>query len=193
MNPCDGTPPCWPALRVGGGACFAPGPQFTILSGSENDVLEPMVQEFCQSRRANCAVRYQGSLDIALALKAGNDPEADAVWPAAINLDRHVRHRSAREIGQVDCPDAGHPWRAALEGAGAGMDRCQGDDKGHSCCSRGRPPEIPHDLRYPSRIPAPPPIWPMLAAGIGKPEPHRIRRSRQGRSFSDRARPAARR
>jgi len=43
------------------------------------------VQEFCQSRRANCAVRYQGSLDIALALKAGNDPEADAVWP---------RHRS---------------------------------------------------------------------------------------------------
>ena len=50
------------------GACSAPGPQFTILSGSENDVLEPMVQEFCQSRRANCTVKYQGSLDIALAL-----------------------------------------------------------------------------------------------------------------------------
>jgi len=64
-------------------ACSAPGPQFTILSGSENDVLEPLVQEFCESRRATCTVRYQGSLDIALALKAGNDPEADAVWPAA--------------------------------------------------------------------------------------------------------------
>ena len=28
-------------------ACSGPGPQFTILSGSENDVLEPLVQEFC--------------------------------------------------------------------------------------------------------------------------------------------------
>jgi len=64
---------------------FGAGPQFTILSGSENDVLEPMVQEFCQSRRANCAVRYQGSLDIALALKAGNDPRPTRCGP---------RHRS---------------------------------------------------------------------------------------------------
>jgi Ca-activated chloride channel homolog len=59
------------------------GPQFTILSGSENEVLEPLVQEFCKSRGTSCAMRYQGSLDIALALKAGNDPAADAVWPAA--------------------------------------------------------------------------------------------------------------
>ncbi len=87
------------------GACSAPGPQFTILSGSENDVLEPMVQEFCQSRRANCAVRYQGSLDIALALKAGNDPEADAVWPAAsiwIDMfDTARRVKSVKSIAQM--------------------------------------------------------------------------------------------
>jgi len=54
-------------------ACSASGPQFAILSGSENDVLEPMVQEFCKSRGATCTMRYQGSLDIALSLKPGND------------------------------------------------------------------------------------------------------------------------
>jgi Ca-activated chloride channel family protein len=86
-------------------ACSAPGPQFTILSGSENDVLEPLVQEFCQSRRATCTVRYQGSLDIALALKAGNDPEADAVWPAAsiwIDMfDTARRVKSVKSIAQM--------------------------------------------------------------------------------------------
>ena len=86
-------------------ACSAPGPQFTILSGSENDVLEPLVQEFCGSRRATCTVRYQGSLDIALALKAGNDPEADAVWPAAsiwIDMfDTARRVKSVKSIAQM--------------------------------------------------------------------------------------------
>src|SRR3984893_19173947 len=87
------------------GSCSAPGPQFTILSGSENDVLEPLVQEFCQARRATCTVRYQGSLDIALALKAGNDPEADAVWPAAsiwIDMfDTARRVKSVKSIAQM--------------------------------------------------------------------------------------------
>jgi Ca-activated chloride channel family protein len=87
------------------GACSGPGPQFTILSGSENDVLEPMVQEFCQSRRATCTVKYQGSLDIALALKAGNDPDADAVWPAAsiwIDMfDTARRVKSVKSIAQM--------------------------------------------------------------------------------------------
>jgi Ca-activated chloride channel homolog len=36
------------------GGCGAQGPQFTILSGSENEVLEPLVQEFCKSRNAAC-------------------------------------------------------------------------------------------------------------------------------------------
>ena len=36
--------------------CSAPGPQFTILAGSENDVLEPLVQEFCKSRSAGCTM-----------------------------------------------------------------------------------------------------------------------------------------
>lgn len=92
-------------LALSLGACSAPGPQFTILSGSENDTLEPMVQEFCQSRRATCTVKYQGSLDIALALKAGNEVEADAVWPAAsiwIDMfDTARRVKSVKSIAQM--------------------------------------------------------------------------------------------
>jgi Ca-activated chloride channel family protein len=86
-------------------ACAASGPQFTVLSGSENDVLEPLVQEFCKSRGAVCTMRYQGSLDIALALKPGNDPAADAVWPAAsiwIDMfDTERRVKSVKSIAQM--------------------------------------------------------------------------------------------
>ena len=85
--------------------CAGPGPQFDIVSGSENDVLEPLVQEFCASRRAQCTMRYQGSLDIALSLKAGNDPSADAVWPAAsiwIDMfDTARRVKSVKSIAQM--------------------------------------------------------------------------------------------
>src|ERR1700754_4512349 len=85
--------------------CGGPGPQFTILAGSENDVLEPMVQEFCKSRNATCTVKYQGSLDIALSLKPGNDPEVDAVWPAAsiwIDMfDTARRVKSVKSIAQM--------------------------------------------------------------------------------------------
>src|ERR1700757_587682 len=87
------------------GACSAPGPQFTILSGSENEVLAPLVQEFCASRGATCTMRYLGSLDIALSLKPGNDPQADAVWPAAsiwIDMfDTARRVKSVKSIAQM--------------------------------------------------------------------------------------------
>lgn len=86
-------------------SCSGPGPQFTILSGSENDVLEPLVQEFCKSRRSICTMRYQGSLDIALALKSGDDPAVDAVWPAASiwvdMFDTRRRVKSVRSIAQM--------------------------------------------------------------------------------------------
>jgi Ca-activated chloride channel family protein len=81
------------------------GPDFAILSGSENEVLEPLVQEFCAARRATCTMRYQGSLDIALALKSGVDPGADAVWPAAsiwIDMfDSARRVKSVKSIAQM--------------------------------------------------------------------------------------------
>jgi Ca-activated chloride channel homolog len=83
------------------GCSGGPGPQFTILSGSENDVLEPVVQEFCKSRNAACTMRYQGSLDIALALK-GDDPPADAVWPAAsIWIDMFDTKRRVKSVKSI--------------------------------------------------------------------------------------------
>jgi Ca-activated chloride channel homolog len=86
-------------------ACSASGPEFAILSGSENEVLEPLVQEFCKSRGATCSMRYQGSLDIALALKPGADAKVDAVWPAAsiwIDMfDTGRRVKSVKSIAQM--------------------------------------------------------------------------------------------
>jgi Ca-activated chloride channel homolog len=91
------------ALTLAG--CAPSGPQFTILSGSENEVLAPLVQEFCASRGASCTMRYQGSLDIALSLKPGNDPQADAIWPAASiwvdMFDTARRVKSVKSIAQM--------------------------------------------------------------------------------------------
>lgn len=116
--------------------CGGPGPQFTILSGSENDILEPLVQGFCKSRNATCTMRYQGSLDIALALKAA-DPGADAVWPAAsIWIDMFdttrrvkmvksivqmpvilgVRRSKAQELGWIGAKVTAKDILAAVEG-----------------------------------------------------------------------------
>ncbi len=60
-----------------------PGPEFAIVSGSENQPLEPLVQEFCKSQRATCTLTYKGSLDIGLNLRPGEDAGVDAVWPAS--------------------------------------------------------------------------------------------------------------
>ena len=61
----------------------SPGPEFKIVSGSENQVLEPIVQEFCKEKRATCTMSYRGSLDIGLMLQPGEQPDIDAVWPAS--------------------------------------------------------------------------------------------------------------
>jgi Ca-activated chloride channel family protein len=83
-------------------ACGSRGPDFTILSGSENEVLEPMVKEFCASRGANCTMRYLGSLDIALALKPGGEVAADAVWPAAsIWIDMFDTARRVKSVKSI--------------------------------------------------------------------------------------------
>jgi Ca-activated chloride channel family protein len=86
-------------------ACGPAGPEFTILSGWENEVLEPLVQEFCNEHHAKCAMKYLGSLDIALAFKPGSTPEADAVWPASslwIDMyDTARRVKSVKSIAQM--------------------------------------------------------------------------------------------
>lgn len=85
--------------------CSPNGPEFTIVSGSENKVLEPVVQDFCRAQGAKCHIKYLGSLDIALSLKPGSDPGADAVWPAAsiwIDVfDQARRVKSVKSIAQM--------------------------------------------------------------------------------------------
>ncbi len=72
------------SLLVALTGCFdKPGPDFAIVSGSENQPLEPLVQEFCKAKRAKCTMSYQGSLDIGLGLEPGQDLKHDAVWPAS--------------------------------------------------------------------------------------------------------------
>jgi Ca-activated chloride channel homolog len=60
-----------------------PGQDFAIVSGSENQPLEPLVQEFCKQQNTKCSMSFQGSLDIGMALQPGRDQNYDAVWPAS--------------------------------------------------------------------------------------------------------------
>lgn len=72
---------------------------FSIVAGSENRDIEPLVREFCEKQSVACDFSYQGSLDIGLSL--GMDAQnstADAIWPAAsiwvsmFDDQRKVRH-----------------------------------------------------------------------------------------------------
>lgn len=71
-------------------AAVQTGPaDLTIVSGSENRSLEPIIQDWARERGVTIQVDYLGSLDIMLMLQdAGNSPagaaamEYDAVWPA---------------------------------------------------------------------------------------------------------------
>jgi Ca-activated chloride channel family protein len=60
-----------------------PPSTFSFVSGSENTVMEPIVQEFCKAHNTTCTFRYEGSLDIGLALQDPQGAAQDAVWPAS--------------------------------------------------------------------------------------------------------------
>ena len=67
------------------GACRAGQPRLrgslTIVSGSENSTLEPIIERFAREHRVEIQMKYLGSVDIMLELKAAEFPY-DAVWPA---------------------------------------------------------------------------------------------------------------
>jgi len=70
-------------LLAGLAACSEKKPvDLKIVSGSENTVLEPLVQDYCKSHDLTCTFKYKGSLDIGADLASGGG-DADAVWPAA--------------------------------------------------------------------------------------------------------------
>lgn len=55
--------------------------EFVILSGSENETLEPLLQEFGKEHGTNIVMAYKGSVDIMQELEQQQIPY-DAVWPA---------------------------------------------------------------------------------------------------------------
>ena len=77
---------------------------FTITAGSENEILQPLVEAFCEQKNMACHFSYQGSLDIGLALSEGA-VTADAVWPASsvwIDMfDTGRRVKNATSIAQM--------------------------------------------------------------------------------------------
>ena len=69
------------AAGCGGSQSSAPQTVLRILSASENQTLEPIVQRFASQHNAGISFAYQGSVDIELALEGGV-PHFDAVWPS---------------------------------------------------------------------------------------------------------------
>ncbi len=58
-------------------------PAIVIVSGSENQELEPIIKAFARSKGYSIIVKYMGSVDMMLALaEQGSKIPYDAVWPA---------------------------------------------------------------------------------------------------------------
>lgn len=53
----------------------------TILSGSENETLEPLIQDFARQHSVAIHINYAGSVEIMRQLQSGQ-ADADAIWPA---------------------------------------------------------------------------------------------------------------
>ena len=71
-------------IMVGCGASLVPVPEgrtLTIVSGSENETLEPIIQEWAKQNNASVDMTYLGSVDISRMLQTGA-VAYDAVWPA---------------------------------------------------------------------------------------------------------------
>ncbi len=99
----------------------------TIVSGSENRDLDPLVQQFARENKVSISMKYLGSVDIAQEISKGTAGGYDAVWPAASiwiavgdeqNVCKHsqsimrspvvfgVRQSVAKELGWTDAAQA---------------------------------------------------------------------------------------
>lgn len=58
------------------------GREFVILSGSENESMEPLLEEFGAANHVNVRMVYKGSVDIMNLLGTDEIKQYDAVWPA---------------------------------------------------------------------------------------------------------------
>ena len=64
------------------GCATAGEPDLRIVSGSENETLEPILKEFEKENNVNIEMVYKGSVDIMNLLSTPEISEYDAVWPA---------------------------------------------------------------------------------------------------------------
>ncbi|CAK8716943.1 MAG: Ca-activated chloride channel family protein [Candidatus Electronema aureum] len=61
----------------------SPVGSLSIVSGSENSTLEPLLQQFAQQQSIGISIKYMGSVDISLELAKGVGSQFDAIWPAS--------------------------------------------------------------------------------------------------------------
>lgn len=67
---------------------------FQIISGSENEALEPILHEAARSEGFDVQVTYRGSVEIMLELDQGKGTRFDAVWPAnSLWIELGDRHK----------------------------------------------------------------------------------------------------
>jgi Ca-activated chloride channel family protein len=55
----------------------------SIVAGSENNTLEPLLQQFARQQNIGISIKYMGSVDIGMELAKGAGSQFDAVWPAS--------------------------------------------------------------------------------------------------------------
>jgi Ca-activated chloride channel family protein len=80
--------------------CGPSVPPITIISGSENRTLEPILHDFERKHNTRISMEYKGSVDIMMELEGGT-LEYDAVWPANSlwialgDRNRRVKHSTS--------------------------------------------------------------------------------------------------
>lgn len=85
------------------------GETIRILSGSENKILEPILEDCEKSTGVKIEMTYKGSIDIMHELEAGAS-EYDAVWPASgIWISMGDSGHLVKHNG-IHCHDTGCIW-----------------------------------------------------------------------------------
>ena len=90
----------------GGDTLGGSGTVLKIVSGSENEELEPVIEKFAESEGIQVEMTYMGSLDI-MRLLGEDEIEYDAVWPASslwLNVgdtEHRVKHAESISITPV--------------------------------------------------------------------------------------------
>ena len=70
------------AALVGLGQLAGPPVALSIVAGSENKTLEPLMMDWAKKNNVTLTLTYLGSVDISRELEKGTAGAYDAVWPA---------------------------------------------------------------------------------------------------------------